>query len=1378
MISQSLVAVVLPAGTGAGGTLRATIYLSPRLSGAARLSSFPDWLHWTGLVRQHGLNITLSGAGGTVTVPVDTTPLRPDAWDAIFGHDSIVNPYPTTDFGQRLIVSYPSADVASFLQYAYLRASTVTNPDLVQGVLQEILGDLVLRDDAGQPDTGTALSQYRVTLWDAQHVQLMAKDAAAPTVIPAVTPAPLLTPPTGISDMAARFALYHRLPPAPTRPSLPGTSAELTPLIDFHQAIGMLTAHPSLLQATGLALTVEIPGELCPDSPAGGAYGTVRVTAVQPGWTWSAPPVLGAPPTAYTRGTAAFAAAPATAPQAVTSGDVTAGDVVGGFLALTPANFLLVGLDIDGALLKAMALAASLPYAQDSTLADGLLASLRSSGLSLLASGRWLQVQQAIEDNEGFEAVLSGQQAEPLSARDLTRGYRLDVYSDITGKWHSLHRRDGTYTLGDGSVVLRTLDEEGFTQLAVVQPADDPNRPADPVATAASIPQPGTDLYVNERIARWNGWSLSAPRPGTPLNRSPDPARALDPDPTMGQAVTTFAMTTSFAAHPGSLPTLRFGARYRMRARAADLAGQGLPASAQAPDSVIAPAGGALLPYFRYEPVPHPLVVLRTPPAAGGSLAQLVIRSYNSEPSLDTAPAGDADDRHIAPPRAAVQLVEQHGMLDDSAGLPRGDVATYQMITERDRAQIPAVGNQPIEPAPQMAVAYFPDPLSRGAALTSLPQTAPNAVGSVTGGALGYTEGSTVDPRPESVTHIPFGDAWPDRAAFRIALVEGQRQPAWDDVGRVLTVSLPKGQTAQAALSSYVNPDDLDLLGVWDWLRVFFEQTEAAYLSLSDAGPELAAYTEQRGLLTRMVLDGSSEFITPSLPVTFTHAVQQPLGLPTWTRLPIVHPVDAAYLSNSFSPLTAWRSPGSHHAVLLGALQVSGATTGSVDLEARWIEWLDDLSQPGPTRPQYSSHVDRIPLGSLAGGTVPADGSVNPRMVAVYLPQVDMLWFAAPFDQLDGVASPGVLAAPVHQLGDTKHRTVRYRAISSSRFQEYFPPGTAVTRTGASLTVDVPSSARPLPPDVQYVVPTFGWERQVTTSTKTEVRKGNGLRVYLSRPWYSSGAGELLGAVLWPASPGTVPTDAQREADKAFFTQWGLDPIWASGPLDAVPGTSAFPAAARVARGLSLPGTPQPVDVAGHQVGYDPGRQLWYCDIELSNPTAYTPFVRLALARYQPRSIPGTELSAVTLADFAQLTPDRSAALSIDPADPRTARLVVAGLAPGGPTQSYITATVETSRPDVAGDLGWQPAAPADVQVAEDSPAPQQPESVLFSATIRFAAWPQPGSFRLVLREFEILQIDPPLAATTDTPEYGSRLVYASILPFDYPADVETAPTS
>ena len=78
------------------------------------------------------------------------------------------------------------------------------------------------------------------------------------------------------------------------------------------------------------------------------------------------------------------------------------------------------------------------------------------------------------------------------------------------------------------------------------------------------------------------------------------------------------------------------------------------------------------------------------------------------------------------------------------------------------------------------------------------------------------------------------------------------------------------------------------------------------------------------------------------------------------------------------------------------------------------------------------------------------------------------------------------------------------------------------------------------------MVPTFGWERQETTNLKTEVRFGNGLMVYLNRPWYSSGEGELLGVVVWQQSA-APPSDEQREASKEFITQWGLDPLWDAG---------------------------------------------------------------------------------------------------------------------------------------------------------------------------------------------------------------------------------------
>jgi hypothetical protein len=65
------------------------------------------------------------------------------------------------------------------------------------------------------------------------------------------------------------------------------------------------------------------------------------------------------------------------------------------------------------------------------------------------------------------------------------------------------------------------------------------------------------------------------------------------------------------------------------------------------------------------------------------------------------------------------------------------------------------------------------------------------------------------------------------------------------------------------------------------------------------------------------------------------------------------------------------------------------------------------------------------------------------------------------------------------------------------------------------------------------------------------------------------------------------------------------------------------------------------VDVAPHDVFYDEERRLWYCDIEINPHRAYYPFVRLALARYQPVSVNAAHLSNIVLADFMSLAPDR-----------------------------------------------------------------------------------------------------------------------------------------
>ena len=1051
MANQTFVFIVLPNGTVAN-KLRLSLYLTPRLDKGATLASFPDVLNWTGLVQTSGFQFELRCAGKTITVAADQSVLRPDVWQRIFNATTYVEPFRIPDFDQRLIVSYPARQAATFFKYAY---QTVGSGNLSErgengGGIARLLSNLSFRN--GKKSTlADEISKMRVVMWNEQRGQLLGGGEftnAAITTPPSLDGVPtVLTQPANVHDTMTRFAMYHNMPPAPNRPPLPQTEAGFAKTLDFHRALTALNSYPALLRALGLVFDLEVPDSFCPASPASATYRTIEVRKVIPGFSWAVKPQFVFPSTAYVRGKNVFRTAPATSPAEVSAAAYLAGDIVAGYLALSPENFHLSQVDLDGGLLKALTLADNAQNATDPSVIGEVVPSLRSSGIGLMADGRGLQLLQSISSNMAFDQALQAGAALPraFNARDLVRGFRLDIWSSHTQQWQSLHRRNATYLFGpENEIALGETDEEGFLQPAAAQPAADPTRKKDKVATENGIPQPGTDLYMHERIARWDGWSLSAFRPGMALNRSPDPALATTTDPTMNQAATPFKMTTSFTAMPGSLPELRFGAKYRVRARAVDIAGNSLAFNSKVPAALTAPANGAALPYFRFEPVGAPLLVLQQPTQPGATLERMVIRSYNSNPGLDSLATTATDHRHVAPPRVAARMAEQHGMFDDASGHLRGDAGTFNLIVQRDNSELPQQDGVPLEPADTLDIGYLPDPLARGAALRELPNTPDNTNGAVAGSTLSYQVLGDVQPRPGSVTHMGFGDQWPQRSAFLLSLEEGRSIPQWDATRREMTVFIKKGSISSVDLSSYISESDLALMGVWDWMREYFEARELDAMQSGAADFLVGGTSDLVALITRLVLEGGHEMITPSRTLTLVHAVQQPLGRPQFVQLPVVHrptdPIFASALRNSFTPITAWRSQGSHSAALLGALEINGNSTAKIDLQARWLEYTDDPTQSAPRKTWTSDHVETLLLPDTTAGPLYADATKT-RMVAVYVPRVDVLWFSAPIDELEGVVTPTDVAAPLHRFQDTKHRWVGYTAIGSSRFEEYFPAG-------------------------------------------------------------------------------------------------------------------------------------------------------------------------------------------------------------------------------------------------------------------------------------------------------------------------------------------------
>jgi hypothetical protein len=190
-------------------------------------------------------------------------------------------------------------------------------------------------------------------------------------------------------------------------------------------------------------------------------------------------------------------------------------------------------------------------------------------------------------------------------------------------------------------------------------------------------------------------------------------------------------------------------------------------------------------------------------------------------------------------------------------------------------------------------------------------------------------------------------------------------------------------------------------------------------------------------------------------------------------------------------------------------------------------------------------------------------------------------------------------------------------------------------------SLDIPSSSRPQPARVPTVLPIFRWTEATAGSKRLRERQGGGIRVYVERPWFSSGAGELVGVVLRPS--GFPLMGKEADTLRKYTSEWGMDPLWHSAETAPVTATD-FANVVASDTGLRLVELDAPsVGAVGFEAKFDTAQDLWFADIEMVANDAYFPFVRLALARFQPRSIPGVHLSSIHLADFVQVSPRRLA---------------------------------------------------------------------------------------------------------------------------------------
>jgi hypothetical protein len=1251
MSSQRLTWTALPWGRTDDGRPRLSAYLSPRLEEATTGSptletDFPDFVDWPAIVNGARFDVLLPDNTRIATQRL-TSPADSSLWRKLFPGTTPVRAFVFKDHSSRRIRSYPIRDVLGYVHDLYRDVARTSGEDLpaapgmpgAHPALVRLVGDL-----GGllgvNPDTVRMTEQDRLKWWasiryrddDLWGHRRRALDFHGP--VPA-----RYAGSRAAFHFAAAQRFYDR--PESREAYLPEPKAALVPpppkrpAYDFHQMLTLLGDHPVLLRLLGIVVDLALEEE--PPSPVG----NVRVSPVYEGQSQSPSPSLPSfrPWTVYRLDGSLFVPEP--------KGE----DVGQGMLLLDGADdsldptatsvFDLVQVDPDGAALKltntastlyGLALAGARNLTGIDSPTDAGLPTLRSGGLAIIRRDRALLLAKRVADAGGWNAA--SEDDVELHAEELTRGYRLDIQRG-THRWRSLHLRRGRYLL-HGTPVTDADGNEEFVDEGYVK-----------ASSVTSRDSGGSDLYVHETLARWSGWSLAAERPGrlTYAETTTSGDRTLQDesveDKRPPDLATFFKLDARYDVVAGTLPRLRFGDRYRLRARAVDLAGNSLQ-----PDVAGDAHVSEWADYLRFEPVGPPDLLPLVEFGPGEALERLVVRS-----NFDSGIASPCE-RHIVPPKTSQFIAEMHGVFDDGIGRGRphdeahdkaaqealdltdapGTVKHVEAIRPpdwpADRPDPP--GTYYLNPERVLGLPYLPDVMSRGASFRGLPGTSEAAL-------QDWGGGDWPDALP-FILRIEEREANPSGIGGCTQVFDGPPpKPEWDADARILTARLAKGEVVHVRYSSFLPPRARDLLGVWRWA-----------MGVDDDEFE------------RLALEGRHWMLTPFRTLTLVHAVQQPLCKPS--VLPPATPDEF-----DFEGIGSIRPEGATYADLYARVLLSVRTTALLDIDAEWKEHVDDKRQPAPTEQSGKAHVATVP--------VPGELPEGPNWLPFRLEHER---------QVEPVR---------HEFGDTKHRLVRYRLTATTRFREHFTPATKpIARAGEPVSAHIPSSARPAAPRLLYAVPTFGWSRTRTPDDASwrsarHVRSGGGLRVYMERSWYSSGDNELLGAVVW-TDGGEIPQEWRK-----LVSQVGRDPIWDTiGPARL--GAADFAGATRSEAGLKLAEREdgRVVAAVGYTPEWDSARGLWFADLLLPGPAnrSYFPFVRLALARYQHYSIgPATKLSTVVPLDFAQLAPDRT--LGIDWADERTVDVALSGVAPDGPNLNTVEVTLETHDGAIPGELGWRP---------------------------------------------------------------------------------------
>jgi len=1209
------------------------------------------------------------------------------------------------------------------------------------------------------------------------------------------------------------FVLDRMIALAPDLPrnSAPVQSGQEGP--EFHRDLGKLAFHPWLMQVLGLSLDLVVD-DFLPEGEKVGLY----VTSIKHP---SRPELF--EPIQQARAITLVNPAGLDGERDVNDGHPLelGGNAKyrGGCVIVSDKNpgesprFELEQLDVDSTMEKVLGVAQTLKCQFESGVVgdqrEATLAVLRTTGLSLLA--RKLDEGDSSRSARTSLLARAGEVSE-FFADDLVIGYRPDLCElepDERGGacrhvWKSLVAR---------KLESLRIDGREFSDSFRRPPADEAF-----VAPHARILDGGNDQGVRllffEELFCWRGWSLAAPHVESGhrgrVNRASEPELIY--------------------SSGGALPRQRFGWGYRLGMRAVYIDGwsvslaegaamydeiNGNPmltlGTNQVGNQVTTlpyPRDQYFTPFFRYEGIQPANVV-------GGSPYESTSTERPDRMLVASDGHGrvlvDMSERMLEPPRIDLENAIRCGMFD--------------------RREARRKAPEGID---------MPDPWAKRLIIGI------------------YRRGDDQLQRLEYFDYYSEHDVWPHyrRLKIRAEADTGESLPdegfetRWE--GDALVFRTAPGITVTLRYWHEITERQLALSGVVEamarWLMMTTPEAtsvRAAFglvgcdstCDMRDALIQLLSQWHKRfpydlrpylaaGRAARDINLTSFSMLNPARELEIVHAVPIPARAPSFSQaLGALQVYGATRLPATTSEIArrfeiVRERKGATVAEFRGDIEIQRASTERIDCFAEWDEVTDEIGTMPLTTHQRQPmfRADNMPIvlesaPTLDRGKVPLQRDAHANLVygaesrPDLAPDNDLLMLdetRSGIGRMRNLDFSGVV--PHYDFGDTKARLLAFSLRAASRYANDFPKMNNHARESeAAESRWLKATLPPAKPQVAFIVPLFGFDSATIGSMARQTRHSGWFRIWLERPWYSSGAGELLALVCWPQAlfqarggAGGFLTDKVRRVwgslrDEAgfppgqrppmelerFYTGWGLDPIWDQPNVRLTyipPGafsnrmlpdmtTHVFPSQ------ITNPTDSDAVALALYRPEYNSTERRWYVDVQITPPDdAYFPFLRFGLARYQPNAIQGCELSEVVTSEFVQLAPERSITVTVEPRsrdDWSKLRVDVAGPRtfglsdpehPGVETRMVIHLD-EAVRfaPEIP--RAWVPQRDSDG--LEDVELKYEASSKLWRGEVRYKL-NSTREYSVWLEEREGILIDSsPGASPRDDPVLGSRVTYA-----------------